>query len=37
MTFEEADAYAAAHSTPATDVLKRLGAETQATQEAQQM
>jgi len=37
MTFEEADAYAAAHSTPATDVLRRLGEETQATQDAPQM
>ena len=37
MTFEEADAYAAAHSTPATDVLRSLGEETQATQEAPQM
>ncbi|HXR11308.1 MAG TPA: O-methyltransferase [Gaiellaceae bacterium] len=37
MTFEEADAYAAAHSTPPTDVLRRLGEETDATQDAPQM
>jgi len=29
-TFEEAEAYALAHTTPATDVLRRLGEETQA-------
>ncbi len=28
MTFDEAEAYAVAHSTPATDVLRRLGEET---------
>ncbi len=28
-TFEEADEYAAAHSTPATEVLRRLGEETE--------
>jgi len=37
MTFEEADAYAAAHSTPPTDVLRQLGEETDATQDAPQM
>ena len=37
MTFEEAEAYALAHSTPATDVLRRLGEETEATQDAPQM
>jgi caffeoyl-CoA O-methyltransferase len=36
-TFDEADEYAAAHSTPATDVLRRLGEETNATQEEAQM
>jgi caffeoyl-CoA O-methyltransferase len=36
-TFEEADEYAAAHSTPAGDVLRRLGDETEATQDAPQM
>ena len=36
-TFEEADDYAAAHSTPATDVLRRLGEETQASTDAPQM
>jgi caffeoyl-CoA O-methyltransferase len=37
MTFEEAEAYALANSTPATDVLRRLGEETEATQDAPQM
>lgn len=36
-SFEEADEYAAAHSTPATDVLRRLGEETEKTQDAPQM
>jgi caffeoyl-CoA O-methyltransferase len=36
-TFEEADEYAAAHSTSATDVLRRLGEETETTQDAPQM
>jgi caffeoyl-CoA O-methyltransferase len=36
-TFEEADDYAAAHSTPAPDVLERLGEETKATQDVPQM
>jgi predicted O-methyltransferase YrrM len=36
-TFEEADDYAAAHSTPATDVLRRLGGETEASTDAPQM
>ena len=36
-SFEEADEYAAAHSTPATDVLQRLGAETEAETDAPQM
>ena len=36
-TFEEADGYAATHSTPAIDVLRRLGEETDATQDAPQM
>jgi caffeoyl-CoA O-methyltransferase len=36
-TFEEADDYAAAHSTPATDVLRRLGEETEASTDAPQM
>ena len=34
---DEAEAYAEAHSTPATDALRRLGEETQATQDAPQM
>jgi caffeoyl-CoA O-methyltransferase len=33
VTFEEADAYAAAHSTPAAAVLRRLSEETYATQD----
>ena len=33
-TFEEADEYAALNSTPATDVLRRLGEETEKTQDA---
>ena len=37
MTFEEAEAYALVNSTPATDVLRRLGDETEATQDAPQM
>ena len=37
MNFEEAEAYALANSTPATDVLRRLGDETDATQDAPQM
>jgi caffeoyl-CoA O-methyltransferase len=37
VTFEEAEAYALAYSTPATDVLRRLGEETEATQDAPQM
>ena len=36
-TFEEADEYAAEHSTPATDVLRRLGEETERTQDVPQM
>jgi caffeoyl-CoA O-methyltransferase len=36
-SFEEADEYAAAHSTPATDVLRRLGEETEAETDAPQM
>ena len=36
-TFEEADEYAAAHSTPATDVLRRLGEETETETDAPQM
>jgi caffeoyl-CoA O-methyltransferase len=36
-TFEEAHEYAAAYSTPAPDVLERLGEETKATQDAPQM
>src|SRR5205807_9675936 len=36
-TFEEADEYAAQHSTPATDVLRRLGEETEKTQDVPQM
>jgi len=36
-TFEEAEAYALAHTTPATDVLRRLGEETQAATDAPQM
>jgi caffeoyl-CoA O-methyltransferase len=35
MTFEEADAYATAHSTPASDVLRRLGEETDARDDAE--
>ncbi len=35
--WDEAEAYAEAHSTPATDALRRLGEETQATQDAPQM
>ena len=37
MTFDEIEAYALANSTPATDVLRRLGEETEATQDAPQM
>lgn len=37
MTFEEAEAYALAHTTPATEVLQRLGEETQAKTDAPQM
>jgi caffeoyl-CoA O-methyltransferase len=36
-TFEEAEEYALAHTTPATDVLRRLGEETQAATDAPQM
>lgn len=36
-TFEEAVEYAAAHSTPATAVLRRLGEETEKTQDVPQM
>ena len=36
-TFEEADEYAAGHSTPATDVLRRLGQETESSTDAPQM
>lgn len=36
-TFEEADEYAAVHSTPATDVLRRLGEETESSTDAPQM
>jgi caffeoyl-CoA O-methyltransferase len=36
-SFEEADEYAAAHSTPATDVLRRLGEETEKETDAPQM
>jgi caffeoyl-CoA O-methyltransferase len=36
-TFEEADEYAAAHTTPPPDPLRRLGEETEATQDAPQM
>ncbi len=36
-SFEEADEYAAAHSTPATDALRRLGEETEAETDAPQM
>src|ERR1700751_1809420 len=35
--FEEADEYAAAHTTPPPDPLRRLGEETEATQDAPQM
>ncbi len=35
--WDEAEAYAEAHSTPATDALRRLGEETQETQDAPQM
>jgi len=37
VTFDEIEAYALANSTPATDVLRRLGEETEATQDAPQM
>ena len=37
MTFEEAEAYALAHTTPATDVLQRLGEETRSSTSAPQM
>ena len=37
MTFEEAEAYALANTTPAPDPLRRLGEETEATQDAPQM
>ena len=37
MTFEEAEAYALAHTTPATAVLQRLGEETQSTRTDAQM
>jgi caffeoyl-CoA O-methyltransferase len=37
VTFEEAEDYALANSTPTTDVLRRLGEETEATQDAPQM
>ncbi len=37
MRFDEADAYATAHSTPAPDVLRRLAEETYATQDAAEM
>jgi caffeoyl-CoA O-methyltransferase len=36
-TFEQADEYAAVHSTPATDVLRRLGQETESSTDAPQM
>ena len=36
-TFEEADEYAAVHSTPPTDVLRRLGEETESSTDAPQM
>jgi len=36
-TFEEADEYAALHSSPATDVLRRLGEQTEKTQDVPQM
>ena len=36
-TFEEADDYAAAHTTPAPDVLLRLGEETESSTDAPQM
>jgi predicted O-methyltransferase YrrM len=37
MTFDEAEEYALAHTTPATEVLQRLGEETQATRDDAQM
>jgi predicted O-methyltransferase YrrM len=37
MTFEEAEQYALEHSTPPPDALRRLGEETEATQDAPQM
>jgi predicted O-methyltransferase YrrM len=37
MTFEEAERYALEHSTPPPDALRRLGEETEATQDAPQM
>jgi caffeoyl-CoA O-methyltransferase len=37
LTFDEAEAYATAHSTPPADVLRRLGEETEATQSAAAM
>jgi len=37
MTFDEAEAYALAHTTPATEVLQRLGDETRAQTDAPQM
>ena len=36
-TFEEADEYAAAHTTPAPEPLVQLGEETESTQDAPQM
>jgi caffeoyl-CoA O-methyltransferase len=37
MTFDEAEEYALAHTTPATEVLQRLGEETQAARDDAQM
>jgi caffeoyl-CoA O-methyltransferase len=36
-SFDEADVYAAAHTTPPTDVLRRLGEETESSTDAPQM